>query len=428
MDQTNIIFFSVVIILQVVIIAVMFWMNKSSQDMKELEQAQLLREEEQLKLQVELFEKLRNDVSQSIANNGQLTIDSMVKNNDLLSKNFGDLRESVVERLLESRNSLNKDIFSFKDLLSKDMAEKFDKLSLTVEGRLDNINKQVQQNLNEGFKKTNETFTGIITRLAKIDEAQKKIDSLSTNVMSLQDVLTDKKSRGIFGEVQLNNVLASVFGEGGKYYSLQHKLSNGKLVDAALMLPEPVGLLCVDSKFPLENFKRMFEGDENSKVLARKEFSKNIKKHIDDISSKYIIKDQTSDQAIMFLPAEAIFAELHAYHPDIIDYAQKKRVWITGPSTLMATLMTVQTVVMNMERSKYMSILHKEINKLGVEFNRYEERWNDLVKHLGTVTKDADKIHVTTGKISKQFQRIMEVEVEEEQTPEITINKSLSMN
>jgi DNA recombination protein RmuC len=359
-------------------------------------------------------DRTSQDLSNLIQNQGQGLSDTLIKNNDQLSKNFGDLREGVLERLLESKSAMNKDLYQFKDLLTQDLETKFDKLNGTIQEKLDRINNKVQENLNEGFKKTNETFTGIIQRLAKIDEAQKKIESLSTNVISLQDVLTDKKSRGIFGEVQLNNLLQSVFGEAGKYYHVQHKLSNGKLADAALTLPEPIGLLCVDSKFPLENFKRMFEGtSEETKVLARREFVKNIKKHVDDISGKYIIKDETADQAIMFLPAEAIFAEIHAYHQDIVEYAQQKRVWIASPTTFMATLTTVQSVIMNMERSKYMSVLHQEINKLGDEFARYETRWNDLSKHLGTVTKDVDKINVTTNKISKQFQKIMEVEIEQ---------------
>ncbi|OIQ20640.1 MAG: recombinase RmuC [Bacteriovorax sp. MedPE-SWde] len=344
---------------------------------------------------------------------GKGVSETLMRNNDQLSKNFGDLRESVLERLLESKSSMNKDLFQFRDLITQDLEVKFDKLDSTIQDKLDRINNKVQESLNEGFKKTNETFTGIIQRLAKIDEAQKKIESLSTNVVSLQDVLTDKKSRGVFGEVQLNNLLQTVFGESGKYYHTQHKLSNGKLADAAMTLPDPIGLLCIDSKFPLENFKRMFEGtSEEAKKLARREFVKNIKKHIDDISGKYIIQDETADQAIMFLPAEAIFAEIHAYHPELVEYSQAKRVWLASPTTFMATLTTVQSVIMNMERSKYMSVLHQEINKLGEEFSRYETRWNDFSKHLNTVTKDVDKIHVTTNKISKQFQKIMEVEIE----------------
>ncbi len=353
------------------------------------------------------------DLQNLIQNQGQGLSDTLLRNNDQLSKNFAGLSESVVQRLLESKAAFNKDLYEFKDMLGKELEAKFEKMNGVVQEKLDRIDKKVQENLNEGFKKTNETFTGIIQRLAKIDEAQKKIESLSSNVISLQDVLTDKKSRGIFGEVQLSNLLNSVFGESGKYYHLQYKLENTKIVDAALTLPEPIGLLCVDSKFPLENFKRMFEGDsDEDKKVARREFVRNIKKHIDDIADKYIIKDVTADQAIMFLPAEAIFAEIHAYHSEVIEYSQQRRVWIASPTTFMATLTTVQSVIMNMERSKYMSILHQHINKLGEEFKRYEDRWTNFSKHLSTVTKDADLIHKTTGKISKQFEKIMQVEVE----------------
>lgn len=354
--------------------------------------------------------------------------ETLFRNNNQLAENFSNLREIVVERLMETKAALNKDMFTFKDQLSQDLEKKFDKTNLAIQEKLEKINNKVQENLNEGFKKTNETFTGIIARLAKIDEAQKKIESLSTNVVSLQEVLTDKKSRGIFGEVQLTSLLKSVFGEGNKYYQLQYKLSNDKLVDAMLDLPEPIGKLCVDSKFPLENFKRMFEGSIEEKTNARKEFVKNVKKHIDDISSKYIIGGETAEQAVLFLPAEAIFAEIHAYHEDIIAYSQKKNVWIASPTTFMATLTMVQSVMMNMERSKYMSILHEEINKLGADFGLYEKRWTDLTKHLATVTKDVNNINITTGKISKRFQKIMEVDIDKGQLPEVEFSSQESLN
>lgn len=361
-----------------------------------------------------------DEVNNLIRSQKSEVTDTLFKNNNQLAENFSNLREIVVERLMETKGALNKDLFSFKDQLNKDLEAKFDRTNKAIQDKLQNIDNKVQENLNENFKKTNETFTGIIARLAKIDEAQKKIESLSTNVVSLQEVLTDKKSRGIFGEVQLTSLLKSVFGEGDKYYKLQYKLSNEKLVDAMVDLPEPIGKLCVDSKFPLENFKRMFEGTLEEKNSARKEFVKNVKKHIDDISSKYIIKGETAEQAVLFLPAEAIFAEIHAYHEDIIAYSQKHNVWIASPTTFMATLTTVQSVMMNMERSKYMSILHEEINKLGKDFGLYEKRWTDLTKHLATVTKDVNNINITTGKISKRFQRIMEVDIDKGEIPNVT--------
>ncbi|HBY18457.1 MAG TPA: DNA recombination protein RmuC, partial [Candidatus Marinimicrobia bacterium] len=288
------------------------------------------------------------------------------------------------------------------------------------ENKLTQIDQKVLENLNEGFKKTNETFNNVIERLAKIDEAQRKIDSLSTNVISLQDILTDKKSRGIFGEVQLHQILSAVFGaRNEQVYRLQHTLSNGMVADAVLFIPEPTGMICIDSKFPLENFKRMT--DQSLDELQRKRsadlFKKDIRKHIDDISSKYIIAGETSSQAIMFLPAEAIFAELHAYHYDLVDYSWKHRVSMVSPSTFLALLNTTQTILNDMKRKEYADIIQKEIMKLAQDFKRYRLRWDNLTKHIDTVQKDVKEIHTSTEKITKSFDRISNVEIEPEDEP-----------
>ena len=338
-----------------------------------------------------------------------------VSNDNSTADSLHKFKEQIVDRLNQSSKERVGDLHSFKTDLFKHQQESMLGLHKIIETRLDKISNKVQDNLDKGFEKTNATFQGVIERLAKIDEAQKKIESLSSNVVSLQDVLTDKKSRGIFGEVQLSNLLNSVFGSANeKVYKLQHSLSNKKIVDAALFLPEPIGTLCVDSKFPLENFKRMMTktNDAATREVFAKEFVKNLKKHIDDISSKYILVGETADQAILFLPAEAIFAEIHAYHSEIVDYANSKRVWLASPTTFLATLTTMQSVMLNLERNKYMSVMHDEINKLGEEFDRYQDRWDDLSKHLNTVTKDVDKIHITSSKISGRFQKIMAVDIE----------------
>tara|TARA_R110002072_G_scaffold64203_3_gene159414 strand:+ start:24338 stop:25393 length:1056 start_codon:yes stop_codon:yes gene_type:complete len=330
----------------------------------------------------------------------------------LRSKNNN--QELIIQKAMnQSQANMFQGLSGLNDNLQKSLKEDFHQLRESVVDKLDRISRKVQENMEEGFKKSNETFHKVIERLAKIDEAQKKIEHLSTSVVDLQDVLTDKKSRGIFGEVQLNQILFNVFGDSNnKVFQTQYTFSNGKMVDAVLFLPDPVGTIGVDSKFPLENFKKMLNKDlaKDERLTAEKEFAKNLKKHIDDISSKYIISGETSDQAIMFLPAEAIFAEINAYHTGIIDYAQSKKVWITSPTTFMATLTTIQTVLMNLERSKYMNIIHEEINKLGVEFERYQERWDELAKHIGTVSKDVDKIHITGSKISKRFNSILQIE------------------
>lgn len=271
------------------------------------------------------------------------------------------------------------------------------------------LRETMEKRLGDGLDKSRETLTKVLERLVRVDSAQKQIADLGQNVVDLQRVLTDKKSRGIFGEVQLNQILENLFGDNkGKLYDVQVTLSNGKMVDAFLKLPEPLGHLAVDAKFPLENYQRMVdqELDENSRKDAKKEFAKNMKKHIDDISGKYIIPDETSDQAVLFLPAEAIFAEVHAYHPDVIEYAAKKRVWLTSPTTLMAVLSTVQGLLLTMERHKHMDEIHQEINKLAEEFYRYGERWEDLVRHMGTIQKDVDKLEITNKKLTERFKSI----------------------
>ncbi len=335
-------------------------------------------------------------------------------NNALIDK-FHSLKMALSETLVESTDKQIKNTDSFRENFTRFQTERFDALTKKIDENLRQISDKVRENLDEGFKKTNDTFNSVLERLAKIDEAQKKIESLSSNVVSLQDVLTDKKSRGIFGEVQLQQVLVSVFGDkNDRVYQLQYKLSTGVIGDSVLFLPEPTGKIIVDSKFPLENFRRMFDSalNEQEKKEVTKDFKQNLKKHIDDISSKYIIANETADQAILFLPAEAIFAEIHAYHSDIIEYASQKRVWLASPTTFMAMLTTVQVVLNNIERSKYTSVIHQELNRLGEEFMRYRKRWDNLASHIDTVTKDVKEIHTTTEKITHRFGQISDVKID----------------
>ena len=194
---------------------------------------------------------------------------------------------------------------------------------------------------------------------------------------------------------------------------MQYMFPTGVIADSVLFAPEPLGTIAIDSKFPLENYRVMIDknNDAIKRQMAEKQFKLDVKKHIDAIASKYIINGVTSDQAIMFLPAEAIFAEINAYHTDIIDYAYKKHVWICSPTTLISTLTVVEMIIKNIERDKYTSIIHEELNKLGIEFSRYKERWDKLSRSIETVSKDVNEIHTTTDKITKRFDSISKVEV-----------------
>ena len=334
-----------------------------------------------------------------------LTVISLMKN----------INEShITERLSKLEISMMKEMGEFKNGLSRDLGEDFTKLNEQLEKRLLMINEKVNERLDQNFEKTNKTFVNVMERLSKIDEAQKKIDTLSTDIVSLQSVLTDKKTRGIFGEVNLKHILVNVFGEkNDSIYSLQYTLSTGVIADCVLFAPEPLGTICIDSKFPLENYQLMVDKNLAPEVRENYEklFKQDMKKHIDAISSKYIIPGETTDQAILFLPAEAIFAEVNAYHPDLIDYAYKRKVWITSPTTLISTLTVIQMIIKNMERDKYTSVIHDELNKLGLEFARYKERWDKLARSIQTVNKDIENVSITSEKITKKFESINRVEV-----------------
>ena len=351
---------------------------------------------------------IKNNLLQGI---GELN-NALSGNNEKLLMKFNDFIQKIGVVMNENNQGLTLNINRFKDEFKKSVNDDFEALNRKIEGRLDLMNAKVEERLAKGFEETTKTFGNVLERLGKIDEAQKKIEALSSNVVSLQDILTDKKSRGIFGEVQLYQILASVFGErNDRTYQKQYKLSNNTMVDAMLFTPEPIGNIAIDSKFPLENYRKMYDSEltNEERINARKEFVGNLKKHIDDISEKYIIRNETSEQAIMFLPAEAIFAEINAYHTDVIDYAYRKNVRIASPTTLVSVLTTIQMILTNIEREKYASVIQEELGKLHEEFGRYEKRWKALEKDIEKVTKDVKEITTTSNKISKRFTEISNV-------------------
>ena len=329
----------------------------------------------------------------------------------LLRKNNNREAEEKMNKL---EINMIKEISDFKNEFSRSLTNDFNNQTERLDNRLRLINDKVNERLDENFEKTNKTFANVLERLSKIDEAQKKIDTLSGDIVSLQGVLTDKKTRGIFGEVNLEHILINVFGKNNtKVYQMQYTFENGTIADSVLFTPEPLGTIAIDSKFPLEHYQIMVDKNNSQEIRnqAEKMFKADMKKHIDAISSKYIIPGVTSDQAILFLPAEAIFAEVNAYHTDLLEYAYKKRVWITSPTTLISTLTTIQIILKNIERDKFAKIIHGELRLLSEEFKRYKDRWDKLYRSIETVSKDVKEIHTTTDKITKRFNSINQVEM-----------------
>ena len=367
--------------------------------------------------------------------------------NDSLNKSSDRLNKTVTEELKSTRKSLNDLQLSQQEALSKireEITEKIHKtlseqgkaqqetlqnslkntalqliasvetLTKSVDKRLEAITGKVQERLDEGFKKTNQTFISVMERLATIDEAQKKIDGLTTNMVSLQELLGDKRSRGAFGELQLEGLIKNILPPDS--YSFQHTFSKGVRADCVLFLPDPTGTVAVDSKFPMENYQKMFDVKltDIDKAKAQKQFKLDVKKHINDIASKYIITDETSDGAVMFLPAEAVFAEIHAYHPELIQEAMAKKVWLVSPTTLMAVLNTARAVLKDVETRKQVHIIKSELGKLGKEFDRFDTRMKKLADNIRQAHENAQDVHITSQKITQRFTQIEKVELEED--------------
>lgn len=356
-------------------------------------------------------DRLKMSVAQELTS----TREAMQKLQLEQSSNLSQTRETVLEKLhmtlaeqgTAQQGLINDTMLKATTTLTQSIAG----LSKIVDGRLEEIGGKVSERLEEGFKKTNETFVSVMERLATIDEAQKKIDGLSTNMVSLQELLGDKKSRGAFGEVQLEGLVRNVLPE--QSFKMQYSFDNGTRVDCALFLPEPTGTVAVDSKFPLENYHRMFDKtlSDLEQAAAGKLFKADVKRHVDDIATKYIIPNVTSDGAVMFIPAEAVFAEIHAYHPDVIDYAMNKRVWVVSPTTLMAVLNTARAVLKDVEMRKQVHIIKDELGKLSGDFKRFDARMKKLADHIRQANDDAEEVHKSSRKITGAFARIERVEL-----------------
>lgn len=321
-----------------------------------------------------------------------------------------EMMTQTLEKLAEQGRADQKLIQESFRNATQHLAGSVEALEKKVDARLEQISGRVSERLEEGFKKTNETFVSVMARLATIDEAQKKIDGLTSNVVSLQELLGDKRSRGAFGEVQLEGLVRNILPSNA--YDFQHTLPNGTRTDCVLKLPEPTGMVAVDAKFPLENYHRMFEGSDAERALAARQFKADIRKHVDDIAAKYIIPDVTSDGAVMFVPAEAVFAEIHAHHPDVVDYAMQRRVWVVSPTTLMAVLNTARAVMKDVETRRQVHIIKEELGKLGKDFGRFDERMRKLADHIRQANKDAEDVQISSRKISEQFARIERVELD----------------
>ncbi len=339
---------------------------------------------------------------------------SQLEQGDARLQRMEDIFRGLEKALREDVEGVRVKVDESLEKNARQLGERVKELIDTNEKRLGEISGKVEERLDKGFEKTTTVFADVLKRLALIDKAQEKIAELSGNVVSLQEVLSDKRSRGAFGEVQLSALISNMMPENS--YALQHTFGNGVRADCVLFLPEPTGTICIDSKFPLESYQRMTDttlGDADRRT-AEQQFRQDIKKHIKDISSKYIIPGETSDGAVMFIPAEAVFSEIHGHYPELVEEAQQARVWLASPTTMMAVLTTSRAVLKDAATRKQVHIIQDHLVALSKDFGRFQDRMDKLATHIDQANRDVADVNKSAKKISSRFTKIEQVELEGE--------------
>lgn len=366
----------------------------------------------------EVIGTLQIQVVHSLSQQTEASLKQLALLQQTLSSQQDALKRDVLEQMLgkmaeqaRGNQELLQNTLRSMQLQITNQAEAMTK---TVDGRLDQISGKVNERLDEGFKKTNETFANVMARLAVIDEAQKKIDGLTTNVVSLQQVLSDKSARGAFGEVQLEALVRDTLPPG--VFEFQAAVGEGReKADCVLTMPDGASKMAIDSKFPLSNYRAAIDATltDAERNSARKQFATDVKKHINDIATKYVQPGAGADSAVMFVPSEAVFAEIVGNHPEIVAQAQAQRVWLTSPTNLMAVLHTVRAVIRDVETRKQALVIKTQLEKLGTDFGRFQERMDKLATHIRQASDDVQDVQISSRKITSGFERIKAVEIDE---------------
>lgn len=295
------------------------------------------------------------------------------------------------------------------------LADRLQQTQGNMNERLESLHKRLGDGLAHQTEKTGETLKTLHERLAVIDDAQKNITDLSQQMVGLQDILSNKQARGAFGEIQLNDLVSAILPPNA--YQTQATLSTGKRADCLLLLPLPPGPIAIDAKFPLESYEALQASEDDiSRAQAERAFSADVSKHVKDIAEKYIIPGETAESAIMFLPSEAIYAELHA-NPKlrgVIEESFRRRVWIVSPTTLMATLNTVRAVLKDARMKEQAGVIQAEVMKLMEDVLRIDKRIGNLRTHFGQADKDISDIETSARKIVSRGEKIEAVQLGEE--------------
>jgi DNA recombination protein RmuC len=344
-----------------------------------------------------------------------LKSEKMISSATSNSENLARLTENLLQQQSQLEGQLKQ--------MSVDGAASRTEINKVLAERLDTVSKRLGDSLTQSTEKTGKSLSDLQARLAVIDKAQDNLTDLSNQVVGLQDILANKQARGAFGEIQLNDLVKSALPPSA--YEFQVTLSNGRRADCLIKLPNPPGSIVVDAKFPLESYHllRNVESDADRASAARA-FTTAMQKHIADISEKYILEGETAESALLFLPSEAVYAELHANFPAILDKSYKSRVWIVSPTTLMATLNTVRSVLKDSQMREQAGVIQKEVGVLLKDVERLEGRVDNLGRHFAQATKDVQEIEISSRKITSRAEKIEDLQLGEEPTEDILTKPS----
>ncbi|MDY0373319.1 MAG: DNA recombination protein RmuC [Acholeplasmataceae bacterium] len=358
--------------------------------------------------------------------------ESMMDFNDKINKQMVDSTDKSAQNITEFRLNVNNELTKFQEKINAKLSSDFKSLTDEINQKMGAINEKVEDRLSKGFRDTNETFLQIAKRVEVIDEAQKKIESLSTEMVSLQNILANNQARGSFGEYQLNQLLYSVFGDNNRLYQTQYTIREGKgkreavRADAVVFMPRPIQMIAIDSKFPFSSYSKLFDNKELTKEEEEKliqSFGQEVKKHITDIAHKYIVTGKTAEYALMFVASDGILALLHSKCPSIIEYAREKAVTIVSPTTLIPLLSSFRTITIDVERSKYAQKINEQLQLLSKDFRLFSNEWGKLNSNIDSLKKSGDKVNYRVQQITTKFDSIEQVELtdSEPKTPVLEI-------
>ena len=286
------------------------------------------------------------------------------------------------------------------------------KLITVINERLAEVQNTMGESLQGSATKTARSLGELQQRLETIDKAQENIEKLSGNVLSLQDILSNKQTRGAFGEIQLEDIVSKALPPDS--YSFQVTLSNGKRADCLLKLPNPPGSIVIDSKFPLEAYENLRNASNATEVTEAKRMMKtSVRAHIKAISEKYIIEGETADSAMMFLPSEAVYAELHANFPQVVREGFEAKVWIVSPTTCMATLNTMRAILKDARMREQAGAIRTELGLLFKDVERMSDRVMNLDRHFVMASKDIEEIKISAKRSGNRARKLDNFDFEE---------------